>query len=163
MSEDSLGQEKSSAGLVHTLTGDHRGWVILVVLVGILIHFWKLENSALWKGVIDFFSKTNSADDVKIVTSINFLRSDTSELLILETHINSVVNIRPFWSHVDLSAVVSISSHEVGCLSVVIKLEFLLNRAIVKSSPALSKLSNGLWSWDHLACSDFFQVLCQHF
>ena len=55
-------------------------------------------------------------EHIEILGNLNILGRDFSELLVLDSHVDGVVNIRPLWLSSGFLAELGVSLHEVGSL-----------------------------------------------
>ena len=76
------------------------------------------------------------AHHVQILADLDLLRGDSIELLVLQTHTHSVVDVRPLGSVIELRAVVCEPIHEVACLFEVVEHEFFFKRPVCALVPA---------------------------
>ena len=119
------------------------------------------NNLIEWKDIFNIMWKCLLTDSVKIITSCYFFLSDSTEFLIVQIDCNTVVNVWPLRSHVNLMTIVCVSLKEIWCLMEVFKYVVLCNCAILSLLPTVKWLKS-LIEGDFFACSETFQVCCQH-
>ena len=160
---DSLGEEELLPGLTALGDGEKRCGLVLIVdeRVNIdlrnVLHLIKAEN------IFDVLVQRSSAYSVQIFANANFFKSNCIELLIVQAHVHSIVDVGPFRGVIDLVAVVSVSLHEVAGLDKVIENELLLHCSVISLCPPGAQGAQCLGRLNDLCRSHVFKSFSQHY
>ena len=106
-----VGQEKRCRPILGVCVRDH-------------IQSCKLLHSIKSELFVDICVEALFRNHVQKLTNLNFFESHCGKLGTAQSHIDSVVHVRPLGGRVHLVAIISISLHEIGCFGMVSKGEF---------------------------------------
>ena len=95
-------------------------------------HFVEAEH------LLNILVKRGRANSVQILANFNFFLGHTVELLIMQVHVHSIVDVGPLGRVIDLMTIVSVSLHEVIGLDKIIKKELLLLHFLLGSRRSLN-------------------------
>ena len=152
----SLGEVELAAGLARGIELEQGCVLVLGVKHGGHLDAGNLCNSLHTQLIVDVDVESGLADHVEVLPDIDFLLCNTFKFSILQNNVDSVVDIGPLGSVVDLAAKVCVALHKVAGLHKVIEKEFLLKGPVGTLFPAGTERANSLGGRDDASSSHFF-------
>ena len=125
-----------SLGLASLINGEERRSLVLIVDDGVDVELCDFSHFVEAEHLLNILVKRGRANRVQILANFNFFLGQSVELLIMQAHVHSIVDVGPLGRVIDLMAIVGVSLHEVAGLDKVIKKELLLHCSIFSLGPA---------------------------
>ena len=160
--ECSLGEEELFSGLSALGNGEKRCGLVLIVHERVNVDLRNVSHLIETENIFDVLVQCSSAYSVQILANANFFLSNCIELLIVQAHVHSIVDVGPLGGVIDLVAVVSVSLHEVAGLDKVIENELLLHCSVISLCPPGAQGAQCLGRLNDLCRSHVFKSFSQH-